>query len=1521
MKKRNLLFFAALLAIAISMVVGIHAFAAENTSEKVPKIVSKNISYSSNLHIYYAIPADTVAEGAEIKLNMYTQDPATTSENPHVITECELKTISAITGTDEDYYVFRSYGVPAKSIANVCYAQPVVYFADGSEIVGDTVKYSVAEYCFERLFNDGYIFMEEDDGTDYLRRNLYETLLEYSHYAQKVLDTEEEQTQIDSLAYVAVINGATQNGISSGFVTAGDKITVSYDGTGVPNGYYFGGWDITNFTAGGERTTVSYSSETIDVTIGLGGTTIVARFVEDPAAARAEEIARQEALDAVDVQNQWNALENAFAAKYDAATAAELVDSMKLVYSMYDDSMVTWIASLYSKGWNDPEGGNYRGGFYASTAGRDAVGYGPDLQCSVQLLRMMVSSGMMDSWHDIPEWMQHELVYFSKSLQKSDGYFYHPQWENPGTSRLGRDLGWGTELQTVFGEKPQYKTASNSGGGLSAEEYLAKVTGGTAALNTKSSLTTSLSSASAVSAVSKVVLTANVTTFADYLVDHKTFINYLHTSVDLRNLPYQAGNNLNANYSQVATYSATKGTYTYASSDPSEYEIYDGMTMKEILLRYLNDNINPKTGLFGGWNAETGAWSDEVLFSYTNGFFKVISIYNNWQAPYGGDVYPSAASLAAKGLMSVLLGNQSSTGNAANVYNVWSAICSIKNNVRNHNQDNADAVIETIDGTLATDGAFALVNTFNKMKGYKKSDGGFSHSYFTGVTTHQGCPVSPSGANVSDVDATCISTTGLVKNIFGAFDMTSYQVDIFTESDFMRWVDYVEAAEPIRKGDITEAKYSFANAQIPEEITVTGGRLILVKHNDSNALKFGGSASDVMTVQRHSVTNVGSAVRFRADMSYVTDGSYTLNFRTQTGIAVSLTLTVTGGRLTVTDNISGDNLAAEISDTFKLSIEIAPVYDAEANAYNTTAKLFVDGVDLGAIVNYRLAQGYTGITRVTDVKTVDLVQNGVGEIILDNLSFVIAPMSANYFSDFENTELYSDTALTFSDGGFKIEFTEQTNADGIIDVKSEQAGSAVNKYLNFWKKKGGGTNDENTQSLMHFCRSDGSSDTVIFETKLRFHHTSSSGGLKLNLRGSDTEPWRIYIDADDKTVRFYGIQASSAYESELLSNYGITEGSWFTLKVEITTNGASRSMSATTYLNGISAFEQTLPAISYSDARYIVDFGIVPDRAWIGTVDVDDISFTDGEKMSEIEVDQDIPEEDGECLAHSPGNEVVENVTAATCEETGSYDRVVYCTSCSEELSRTKVTVPKLSHSFASGIAGECLTCHNIFTADGYVDFDDMAAGEWTAPGTGSVLAGVGSQTDSDHTFTIVESESGTKYLSLNKVGRKVSGSDQAMAWVLLQMNSTVAQGSDIWFETKMSFNQTNGSSVAIRLYDGRTAASANSGGTEVGKSNRMSIKLVNGNVTIGGTSTGAAAGEWFTFRIVISGETVTAYVVAEDGTTTTLATFTDASASNIDGVQFTCNSADYAVFNFEHVYFGGTPVYSSGTDAPVQGG
>ncbi|MBK6087576.1 dockerin type I domain-containing protein [Ruminococcus difficilis] len=78
---------------------------------------------------------------------------------------------------------------------------------------------------------------------------------------------------------------------------------------------------------------------------------------------------------------------------------------------------------------------------------------------------------------------------------------------------------------------------------------------------------------------------------------------------------------------------------------------------------------------------------------------------------------------------------------------------------------------------------------------------------------------------------------------------------------------------------------------------------------------------------------------------------------------------------------------------------------------------------------------------------------------------------------------------------------------------------------------------------------------------------------------------------------------------------------------------------------------------------------------------------------------------------HNPAAPVAENVVPATCTAAGSYDEVVYCLDCHEEISRTHKTIEMIAHNLtyvpvvpateeSEGVKAhyECEECHKLFS-------------------------------------------------------------------------------------------------------------------------------------------------------------------------------------------------------------------------------
>ncbi len=93
--------------------------------------------------------------------------------------------------------------------------------------------------------------------------------------------------------------------------------------------------------------------------------------------------------------------------------------------------------------------------------------------------------------------------------------------------------------------------------------------------------------------------------------------------------------------------------------------------------------------------------------------------------------------------------------------------------------------------------------------------------------------------------------------------------------------------------------------------------------------------------------------------------------------------------------------------------------------------------------------------------------------------------------------------------------------------------------------------------------------------------------------------------------------------------------------------------------------------------------------------------LTDGvycSRCDEVLVEQEVIEATG----HTKGEAVIENNVSADCENAGSYDEVFYCTVCTVEISRNKVSTPALGHKEAT-VEGKAATCTESGLTDGVI--------------------------------------------------------------------------------------------------------------------------------------------------------------------------------------------------------------------------
>ena len=83
---------------------------------------------------------------------------------------------------------------------------------------------------------------------------------------------------------------------------------------------------------------------------------------------------------------------------------------------------------------------------------------------------------------------------------------------------------------------------------------------------------------------------------------------------------------------------------------------------------------------------------------------------------------------------------------------------------------------------------------------------------------------------------------------------------------------------------------------------------------------------------------------------------------------------------------------------------------------------------------------------------------------------------------------------------------------------------------------------------------------------------------------------------------------------------------------------------------------------------------------------------------------------------HIAAEAVKENEVAPVCEKAGTYDEVVYCSECHEELTRTTKSIDKRSHSYQDGI---CIYCKEPKASEG-LNFKSNGNGTCSLEGIGS---------------------------------------------------------------------------------------------------------------------------------------------------------------------------------------------------------
>ena len=658
------------------------------------------------------------------------------------------------------------------------------------------------------------------------------------------------------------------------------------------------------------------------------------------------EIAEQKKKDVAERDKLWAALaEEAGGGEAGLAVA----NAFRKFCSMFDSKLVDWSATLYDKG---------HGAYYTSSVGRDTEGFLPDVESSVQMLRFLDGSGLMrgvgNDWRKgLPRWMIHQMVYYAKSIQDENGFFYNPNWAKETAdemiSRRAREIGWCTNLMKELGELPVYDAPNGTpGGGTTPEEYWA-------GLNTeldpppkaKALYEKKLREKATISAAAAEAAAERVKASTAYLKSHTAFVDYLDERLipGMKQNPYFYGNEVGETFQQVRTMTPKLGIYSYKESDGERYRVFDGMNLSDILIHELDEAINPETALWGDLRPEKPTGKE---FLYTNGFMKGMAAYNGLKYPYPEKYLLKVANT----LMDSLIGDEPSTGNICEVFNVWVAICRLVENLQYVKCEQTKKEVGTaLRSALIAKAPEAILNSYEKMKGYKKADGGFAHSYYCGTPNHQGLPIS-TRENAGDVDATTIAV-GTAGVIFDALSLR--RMPVLMHSDYMRYINILENLPPVTKTRFLDPLIDFENGRNHTAFTVGGARFALEPFGDSYAMKvnFGGDGGAFrVTYTAHSWD--GEMYLFDGSITFADDTEgrdFKISYLNAKSYApIELDIKVRDGKVLVGSELYGMpdfKAIGKVGKTFNLRLE----YTSSDEPLAGNLDIFADGEYVGRITN------------------------------------------------------------------------------------------------------------------------------------------------------------------------------------------------------------------------------------------------------------------------------------------------------------------------------------------------------------------------------------------------------------------------------------------------------------------------------------------------------------------------------------------------------------------------------------------
>ncbi len=234
----------------------------------------------------------------------------------------------------------------------------------------------------------------------------------------------------------------------------------------------------------------------------------------------------------------------------------------------------------------------------------------------------------------------------------------------------------------------------------------------------------------------------------EQFLSEQAFIKYLE-SFDWVNDSYYAGNTIAAQSTEIIT-----------------------AGFAEICAEYLNKYQNPKNGF----------WSElSDMHTGINGFFKITSFYRN------AGIGIKMAHTAARSIMACMISDEIGT-TVCHLYNVYNAMDAILCSLRESGSTEDLAFADEIQDELLKLAPKALACARRKTEVFMKNDGAFSYLREITSSKSQDAPVALPNTPESDINASCICTSGLVNAICRSFGCESVKIPLYTSYDYERFL-------------------------------------------------------------------------------------------------------------------------------------------------------------------------------------------------------------------------------------------------------------------------------------------------------------------------------------------------------------------------------------------------------------------------------------------------------------------------------------------------------------------------------------------------------------------------------------------------------------------------------------------------------------------------------------------------------------------------------------------------------------